>query len=93
MLGHIFAKPKDCIPTDWKTHAVYFKPCGDCEKVYLGQTNQESLPLTIIMGNGFVWKPGISMCALVFQIGITEVIYHKNICILLVDDVNNYIRS
>ena len=47
----------------------------------------ESLPLTIVMVNGFVWKPGISMQALVPSIGMTEVIYHKNIYILLVDDV------
>ena len=35
-LGHIFAKPKDRVPTVQKTHAVYSLPCGDCEKVYLG---------------------------------------------------------
>ena len=29
-LGHIFAKPKDGVPTDRKTHAVYSIPCGDC---------------------------------------------------------------
>ena len=103
-LGHIFAKPKDRVPTDQKTHAVYSIPCGDCEKVYLGQTKRQfctslkehqravliltaqnqlwlntcvkqaitlrgkilkSLPLTIVMVKGFVWKPGISMRALV----------------------------
>ena len=102
--GHIFAKPKDRVPTDQKTHAVYSIPCGDCEKVYLGQTKRqfctrlkehqravsnfnssnqlwlstcvkqaitlrrkilESLPLTIVMVKGFVWKPGLSMRALV----------------------------
>ena len=26
-LGHIFAKPKDRVPTDRKTHAVYSIPC------------------------------------------------------------------
>ena len=41
MLGYIFAKPKDRVPTDWKTHAVYSIPCGDCEKVYLGQTKRQ----------------------------------------------------
>ena len=41
ILGHIFAKPKDRIPTDQKTHAVYSTPCGDCEKVYLGQTKRQ----------------------------------------------------
>ena len=40
-LGHIFAKPKDRVPTDQKTHAVYSVPCGDCEKVYLGQTKRQ----------------------------------------------------
>ena len=92
-LGHIFAIPKDRVPTDRRTHAVYSIPCGDCEKVYLGQTKGqfctrlkehqravcnfnssksalagtcvkqaitlrrkilESLPLTIVMVNGFV---------------------------------------
>ena len=27
-LGHIFAKPKDRVPTDRKAHAVYSIPCG-----------------------------------------------------------------
>ena len=40
-LGHIFAKPKDRVPTDQNTHAVYFIRCGDCEKVYLGQTKRQ----------------------------------------------------
>ena len=40
-LGHIFAKLKDCVPADWKTHAVYSIPCGDCEKVYLGQIKRQ----------------------------------------------------
>ena len=40
-LGHISAKPKDRVPTDQKTHAVYSIPCGDCEKVYLGQTKRQ----------------------------------------------------
>ena len=40
-LGHIFAKPKDRVPTDRKTHAVYSIPCGDCEKVYLSQTKRQ----------------------------------------------------
>ena len=40
-LGHIFAKPKDRVPTDRKTHAVYSIPCDDCEKVYLGQTKRQ----------------------------------------------------
>ena len=40
-LGHIFAKTKDRVPTDRKTHAVYSIPCGDCEKEYLGQTKRQ----------------------------------------------------
>ena len=40
-LGHIFAKPKDRVPTDRKTHAVYSIPCGDCKKEYLGQTKRQ----------------------------------------------------
>ena len=39
-LGHIFEKPKGRVPTDQKTHTVYSIPCGDCEKVYLGQTKR-----------------------------------------------------
>ena len=91
-LRHIFAKPKDRVPTDRKTHAVYSIPCGDCDRIS-GSNNSsksasiaqnqlwlstcvkqaitlrgkilESLPLTIVMVNGFVWKPGISVRALV----------------------------
>ena len=37
----IFAKPKDRVPTDRKTHALYSIPCGDCEKVCLGQTKRQ----------------------------------------------------
>ena len=40
-LGHIFAKPKDPVKTNQKTHAVYSIPCGDCEKEYLGQSNRQ----------------------------------------------------
>ena len=40
-LGHIFAKPKDRVPTDRKTHVVYSISCGDCEKVYMGQTKRQ----------------------------------------------------
>ena len=36
-----FAKPKDRVPTDQETHAVYSIPCGDCEEVYLGQTKRQ----------------------------------------------------
>ena len=40
-LGHIFAKPKDLVKTNQKTHAVYSIPCGDCEKEYLGQSERQ----------------------------------------------------
>ena len=40
-LGHIFAKPKDPVKTNQKTHAVYSIPCGDCEKEYLGQSKRQ----------------------------------------------------
>jgi hypothetical protein len=40
-LGHIFARPKDPVKTNQKTHAVYSVPCGDCEKEYLGQSKQQ----------------------------------------------------
>ena len=40
-LGHIFAKHKDRVPIDRKTHAVYSIPCGDCEKVYVDQTKRQ----------------------------------------------------
>ena len=40
ILGHIFAKPKDRVPTDQKTHAVYSIPCGDCEKVPISGSNK-----------------------------------------------------
>ena len=36
-----FAKPKDPIPTNQKTHAVYSIPCNDCEKEYLGQSKRQ----------------------------------------------------
>ncbi len=37
-MGHIFAMPKDPIPKNQKTYAVYSIPCSDCEKEYLGQS-------------------------------------------------------
>ena len=40
-LGHIFAKPKGRVPADQKTHAACSISCGDCEKVYLGQTKRQ----------------------------------------------------
>ena len=40
-LGHIFAKTKNRVSTDRKTHAVYSIPCGDCDKVYLGQKERQ----------------------------------------------------
>ena len=124
-LGYIFAKPKDRVPTDRKTLAVYSIPCGDCKKEYLGQTKhqfctclkehqkavsnlyssksalaehvcktshkiakiQKSLPQTIVMVYDFVWKPGILTLVLVPLIGMMVAICHKNICILLANDV------
>ena len=40
-LQSIKAKPKDRVPTDAKTHAVYSIQCSDCEKVYLSQTKRQ----------------------------------------------------
>jgi hypothetical protein len=40
-LGHIFAKPKDPVKTNQKTHAVYSIPGSDCEKEYLGQSKRQ----------------------------------------------------
>jgi hypothetical protein len=40
-LGHIFAKPKDSVKTNQKTHAVYSISCGDCEKEYLAQSKHQ----------------------------------------------------
>ena len=37
----IFAKPKDPVKTNQKTHAVYSIPCGDSEKEYLGQSKRQ----------------------------------------------------
>ena len=40
-LGHIFAKPKDPVETNQKTHAIYSIPYGDCDKEYLGQSKRQ----------------------------------------------------
>ena len=40
-LGHIYAKPKDPVKTNQKTHVVYSIPCGDCEKEHLGQSKRQ----------------------------------------------------
>ena len=40
-LGHIFAKPKNRVPTDRKVVAEYSIPCGDCEKEFLGQIKHQ----------------------------------------------------
>ena len=40
-LDHIFAKPKDPVKTNQKTHAVYSIPCGDCGKEYLDQSKRQ----------------------------------------------------
>ena len=46
-LGHIFAKPKDRVSTDRKTHAVYSIPYGDCEKEDLGQRKRQKNQRTV----------------------------------------------
>ena len=48
---------------------------------------QKSLPQTIVMVNNFVWKPVILTLVLVPLIGMTVAICHKNIRILLANDV------
>ena len=48
---------------------------------------QKSLPQKIVMVNDFVWKPGILTLALVPLIRMTIAICHKNICIMLANDV------
>ena len=40
-LRHIFAKPKDSVPTDQKTHVVYSAPCCDCEKICQRQRKRQ----------------------------------------------------
>ena len=47
----------------------------------------KSLPRTIVMVSDFVWKPGILKLVLVPLIGMTVTICHKNICILLKNNV------
>ena len=81
--GHIFVKPKNRVPTDRNTHAVYPIPCGDCEKVYLGQTKRQFC--TLYRQRLFLEAWHISMQAFVFR--DDRSFYHKNIYILLVDDV------
>ena len=47
----------------------------------------KSLPQTIAMVNDFVWKPGISTLVLLPLTGMTVANRHKNICMLLTNDV------
>ena len=37
-LNHIFAKPKDPVPKEQKSDAIYSILCNDCNQEYIGQT-------------------------------------------------------
>ena len=39
-LNHIFAKPKDPVPKEQKSDAIYSIPCNDCNQEYIGQTKR-----------------------------------------------------
>ena len=39
-LRQIFVHPKDPIPMDQRSGVVYEVPCGNCEQVYVGQTDR-----------------------------------------------------
>ena len=82
--------------------ALYAVPCKhyhsstlvtmNTSKVFISKCNMfkfclKSVPLTIVIIKGFVCKPGISTRTFVPQIGTTAAICHKNIYILLADDV------
>ena len=70
----------------WQIATVKADMCAK-QAIKLRGKIQKSLPQTIVMVNDFVWKPGILMLALVPLIGMTVAICHKNICILLANDV------
>ena len=40
-LNHIFAKPKDPVPKEQKSDAIYSIPCNDCNQEYIGQTKRQ----------------------------------------------------
>ena len=40
-LNHIFAKPKDSVPKEQKSNAIYSIPCNDCNQEYIGHTKRK----------------------------------------------------
>ena len=40
-LNHIFATPKDPVPKEQKSDAIYSIPCNDCNQEYIGQTKRQ----------------------------------------------------
>ena len=74
-LGHIFAKPKVSFAHVWRNiKGLFLTPTGqnqlwlntrEKQAITLRGMILESLPLTIVMFNGFVWKPGILTGAIV----------------------------
>ena len=40
-LNHIFAKPKDPVPKEKKSDAIYSIPCNNCNQEYIGQTKRQ----------------------------------------------------
>ena len=41
ILNHNFAKPKDPVPKEQKSHAIYSIPCNDCNQEYIGQKKRQ----------------------------------------------------
>ena len=40
-LNDIFTKPKDPVPKEQKSNAIYPIPCNDCNQEYIGQTKRQ----------------------------------------------------
>ena len=40
-LNHIFSKPKDPVPKEQKSDAIYSIPANDCNQEYIGQTKRQ----------------------------------------------------
>ena len=40
-LNHIFAKPKDPVPKEQKSDAIYSILCNECNQEYIGQTKRQ----------------------------------------------------
>ena len=40
-LNHIFAKPKDPVPKEQQSDAIYSIPCNDCNQEYIGHTKRQ----------------------------------------------------